>query len=176
MKKFFLYGAGLLLLIIVIFAIAAPKTETVKRSIVIQKPVNVVYPYFASLQNMEEWSPWAKKDPSARHEYIGAGNSVGSVHAWYSEHEQVGSGEQEITSMVPNKEIYSELRFKTPMETTSEGFLIFEEQGNKTKVTWGYNAKYGVLESMIMTFLDLDKIIGKDFEQGLNDAKIILEK
>jgi len=153
MKKVILYGLGFIIAAVIIAVIVAPKEEIVERSITIDKPVAEVYEYFALLQNMEAWSPWAKKDPKATHKYEGAGNTVGSVHYWNSTHEEVGVGEQEIVSLVPNQEIYSELRFIEPFEST-----------------------YGAVESVIMLLMDMDKMIGGDFEQGLGDAKAILEK
>lgn len=176
MKKFFLYGSGIILIALIVIAILVPKSETVERSITIKKPITEVYTYFALLQNMEEWSPWAKKDPATVHTYQGEGNTVGSIHFWNSTHEQVGVGEQEITSMVPNKEIYSDLRFKEPFESTSVGYLKFQDKGNQTQVTWGYNAKYNPVEAIFMSLMDMDKYIGADFEAGLSNAKTILEK
>ncbi|ANW96675.1 hypothetical protein AXE80_10495 [Wenyingzhuangia fucanilytica] len=176
MKKFFLYGSLVIIAAIFVMMIIAPKSETVQRSITIEEPVDVVYPYFASLQNMEDYAVWQALDPNTIHEYRGAGNSVGSVHAWKSEHEQVGVGEQEIIAMIPNKEIISELRFKEPFESTSTAFLKFEENGNQTKVIWGYEASYGALESLFMMFLDMDKLLGPDFEKGLAKAKEIIEE
>lgn len=176
MKKILLYGLGVILVAIFVLMIAAPKTETITRSIVVNKPVEVVYSYFSSLQNMEEYATWQAKDPNTVNTYIGAGNTVGSIHEWTSEHKEVGKGEQEIISMVNNKEIYSELRFFEPFESTSTAFLKFEEDGNNTKVIWGYEASYAALESVFMMFLDMDKLLGPDFEKGLSKAKTILEE
>lgn len=169
----------ILVVIVVLPAILmtlAPKSEQVERSITINKPVTEVYTYMALLQNMEAWSPWAKKDPSAKHTYKGAGNTVGSVHYWESTHEEVGVGEQEITKLVPNKEIISDLRFKTPYESESIGYLKFDDEGSKTKVTWGYTARYNLIESLFMLFMDMDEMLGGEFEQGLADAKAIIEE
>ena len=176
MKKFFLYGSVVIIAILLILIMIAPKSETIQRSIIIEKPIDVVYPYFASLQNMEEYATWQKLDPNTVHEYRGAGNSVGSVHAWTSEHKQVGKGEQEIIKMIPNKEIISELRFKEPFESNSIAFLKFDDNGSDTKVIWGYDTNYGAIESVIMMFLDMDKLLGPDFEKGLQNAKSILEE
>ena len=176
MKKFFLYGAVVIILAIVITGLIAPKTATVERSVEVEKSVDIVFSYFLSLQNMEQYSPWQAKDPSAKHEYRGDGYSVGSVHRWESENKEVGVGEQEIKSIKLNEEIISELRFEKPIESTSEGFLKFKSVNNGTEVTWGYNGTFGFIESIFMMFMDMDKVLGGDFEQGLNKAKSILEK
>lgn len=176
MKKFILYGAGFLLAALIFVAILAPKSETVERSIVVNKPVSEVYSYLVQLQNMEEWSPWSKKDPKTIHEYKGAGNTIGSIHLWTSEHQQVGVGEQEITSVSVDKEVVSELRFTEPFESTSVAYLRFKEQGAFTHVIWGYRAEYNPVQAVFMMAMDLDKHLGGDFEKGLITAKSILEK
>ena len=177
MKKFFLYGSGVIILAILGLMILAPKSEIIQRSVIIDEPVGVVYPYFASLQNMEQWSPWLEKDDKTENKYIGSGNNVGSIHIWISDNQQVGKGQQEITSMIENKEIYSEIIFTEPIKTTSTAFFKFDEEENdSTKVTWGYNAHYGALQSVFMMFIDMKELLGADFDKGLLKAKSILEK
>lgn len=176
MKKYLLLALMVLIAAFVAIAVIAPKTENVERSITINKPVTEVFSYLVKLQNMEEWSPWAKKDTTTLHTYKGAGNTVGSVHYWVSEHKEVGIGEQEITSIIPNKEVYSDLRFKEPFESESQGYLKFNSKGTQTEVTWGYLAEYNTLQAIVMSMRNMDKVLGKDFEQGLTDAKAILEE
>lgn len=175
MKKI-LYVIGVLLCIVIVAAILAPKEATVERSIVIEEPVDVVFPYFLSLQKIEEYSPWQTRDPKTIHEYRGAGNTVGSVHRWTSKNEEVGVGEQEIISITPHEEIVSELRFEEPFESTSEGYLKFKEVDKGTEVTWGYRGTFGMIESLFMMFMDMDKLLGADFNQGLSKAKSNLEQ
>ncbi|NIJ46284.1 hypothetical protein FHR24_002768 [Wenyingzhuangia heitensis] len=176
MKKYFLYGVAVIVITIIVLGSIAPKEATVERSIVINKPVAVVFPYFLALQNMEDYSPWQERDTKTINEYRGAGNTVGSVHRWISELDQVGVGEQEIKMITPNKEIVSELRFEKPYESTSKGYFKFKEVAQGTEVTWGYTGAFGFVEGIFMMFMDMDKILGKDFSQGLAKAKSNLEK
>lgn len=175
MKKFFLYGSLVIIAVIAFLGFTSPKEASVKRSVVIEKPIGEVFSYLVSLQNMEDYSPWQAKDPNTKNEYKGSGDTVGSVHRWVSEHKEVGTGEQEIKSIKINEEIISELRFEEPFESISEGFFKFKLITNGTQVTWGYNGKFGFIESIIMRFIDMDKVLGTEFEQGLNKAKSILE-
>ncbi|MGY5355856.1 SRPBCC family protein [Wenyingzhuangia sp. IMCC45467] len=176
MKKFFLYGIVVFFSAVILALIFAPKEATVQRSIMIEKPIDVVFPYFLSLQKMEEYSPWQARDPKTVHEYRGPGNTVGSVHRWKSNNQEVGVGEQEIVSIIPNEKIISELRFEEPFQSVSEGSLTFKKIANGTEVTWGYYGRFGYLESLIMMFMDMDKLLGADFEQGLSQAKSNLEE
>lgn len=44
------------------------------------------------------------------------------------------------------------------------------------KLLGGFSDKNRFPVSIMMLFMDMDKSIGKDFEQGLSDLKSILEK
>ncbi|SHH89098.1 SRPBCC family protein [Wenyingzhuangia marina] len=176
MKKFFLYGSVVIIAILLILIMIAPKSETIQRSIIIEKPIDVVYPYFASLQNIEEYDVLQTLDPNTVHEYRGVGNTVGSVRAWKSEHKRVGVGEQEIIEMIPNKEIISELRIEKPVEFNSTTFFKFDDNGTDTKVIWGQDLYYGALQSVFMMLVDVNKLKGSDLEKGLQNAKSILEE
>ncbi|MGY5352666.1 SRPBCC family protein [Wenyingzhuangia sp. IMCC45533] len=176
MKKFFLYGTLVIILAVVALGFIAPKSATVERSVVIEKPIGDVFRFFSFLQNMNLYSPWQAKDPNAIHKYIGVGNTVGSIHRWESSHKDVGVGEQEIKSISLNKKIVSELRFEEPFESTSEGYFKFDEVESGTKVTWGYYGSFSFIESIVMLFMDMEREIGDDFKQGLDKAKTILEK
>lgn len=175
MKKFFLYGSVVILLAIIVVGVMAPKTETVERSIVIEQPANKIFTYLVSLKNMEQYSPWQLKDPKAKHEYRGTDSTVGSVHRWISENKEVGVGEQEIKSIKINEEIISELRFEEPLEGVSEGFFKLKPVPNGTELTWGYHGSFGFVESIFMMAIDMDKVLGADFEQGLQKIKSIVE-
>ncbi|MGY6648666.1 SRPBCC family protein [Wenyingzhuangia sp. IMCC45574] len=175
MKKiWYIFGAAVLAIIVT--GVFAPKSKTVERKIVIEKPVEEVFTYLVSLKNMVEYSPWQAKDPNATHVYTGVGNTVGSVHRWESDVDEVGVGEQEIKSITPNKEVVSELRFEKPFESTSTGYFKFQPVAKGTEVTWGYTGDLGFVESVFMLFMDMEKVLGPDFEKGLADAKTILEK
>ncbi|NNC85884.1 MAG: SRPBCC family protein [Bacteroidia bacterium] len=170
--------------IVVIFAILgfmAPKDYDISRSIEINKPVEEVYPYLTSFENQANWSPWDKKDPHMKKVLTGTDGTVGCVSAWKSDSVNVGTGEQEITKLEPNKRIESELRFlmefpgMDPFTAVSKGYFNTDEISNGTKVTWGIESKYDFPWNIMMLFFDLEETVGADFESGLNDLKNVME-
>lgn len=165
-----------LIALIIILALIAPKTYKVSRSIEISRSKPEVFNYLKSLKNMDDWSPWAKKDPNMDKKFTGVDGEVGSVSYWNG-NKDVGEGEQEITRIVENERIESELRFLKPWKSTSDCFLQIDEvQAHKSKVTWGFTGNHKFPMSIMMLFMSMDKAVGKDFELGLANLKSNLEK
>ena len=161
--------------LIVILGVIAPKTYDVSRSIVIKKPLADVYNYLKFIKNQDQWSPWAEKDPDMKKTFTGTDGEVGFISAWVG-NKDVGSGEQELTGFIENKEVASQLRFLKPWKSTSDAYLRVEETEGGTKVIWGFSGVNKFPISIMMLFMNMDKAVGGDFEQGLAKLKKVLEK
>ena len=165
-----------LVLLILILAIIAPKTYDVSRNIAISRPISEVFDYVRSLKKQDEWGPWAKKDPNMTKEFKGTDGEVGAISSWKG-NKEVGEGEQEITGIKENEIVETQLRFFKPWKSESNAYIRVNDEGNgSTRVTWGFSGKNKFPMSIMMLFMSMDKMIGKDFEQGLSDLKSILEK
>jgi hypothetical protein len=163
--------------ILIVLAAVAPNSYDVSRNILINKPMGEVFQYLRYVKNQSFWGPWGQRDPNMKQTFTGIDGTVGFISAWESDHKQVGSGEQEITKIVDNVEVECELRFLKPWKSVSIGYLkVFEEEGNQTKVVWGFQGKNNIPVSIMMLFFNMDKAIGKDFEEGLANLKKILEQ
>ncbi len=161
---------------VLVLSILAPKTYNVFRSIEIAKPRNEVFKHLKSLKKQDEWSPWAKKDPNMEKKFKGTDGEVGAISYWKG-NKEVGEGEQEITKIIEGDRIDGELRFFKPWKSTSACYFKVDDYGvGKTKVTWGFSGKNAFPMSIMMLFMSMDKMVGKDFEQGLQSLKRILEK
>lgn len=166
--------AGIVLLILILGMIA-PKSFDVSRSIEIDKPLPEVFNYIKYVKNQDEWSPWKKKDPNMKQEFKGTDGEAGFVSSWVG-NKDVGEGEQEIKKVVNNDRIETELRFFKPWKSQSDAYIKVDEAGSGTKVTWGFSGKNKFPFSIFMLFMNMDKAVGKDFEEGLGDLKTVLEK
>ncbi|MCH7409391.1 SRPBCC family protein [Belliella sp. DSM 111904] len=178
MKVIKVLGIGLLILIItpLVVALFTKKEVKVTREIIINKSSAQVYDYIKFMKNHEKYSKWDTMDPQMKKEYSGTDGQVGFVYAWFSDKPDVGVGEQEILKMEENKRIDYALRFKEPFEASDFAFLELESlSGNQTKVIWGYNGRMNYPMNAMLWFMDMDKMIGDDFEVGLNNLKSILE-
>lgn len=170
------YILAVFIAIMILLAAIAPKSYNVHREIVIHRPIFEVFQYLKFIKNQENWGPWAKRDPDMKKYESGIDGTVGYISGWESNHKQVGSGEQEITKIVENEQVLCELRFLKPMKSVSEGYLkVAEVDGNATRVVWGFRGENKIPVSIMMLFFNLDKAVGKDFEEGLANLKSILE-
>lgn len=162
--------------LIFLLGLIAPKNYDVKRSIVIDRPVHETFRYLKIIKNQDHWSPWKQKDPNMKQTFTGTDGEVGFVSRWEG-NKDVGVGEQEIKRIIENDVIETELRFFKPWKSVSDGYLKVESEDNgKTKVIWGFVGKTPFPFNIFMMFFNMDKTVGKDFEEGLESLKQILEK
>jgi len=154
----------------------APKNYEVSRSIVIDRDLKDVFQYLKLVKNQDNWSPWKKKDPNMVQSSIGTDGEVGFISKWKG-NKQVGEGEQEIISIIENESIDTQLRFFKPWKSESIGHLLVNSVEDKqTLVTWGFSGINKFPMSIFMLFMNMDKMVGKDFEEGLANLKVFLEK
>lgn len=160
---------------ILILHLIAPKKFDISRTIVINRPKHIVFEELKSLKRQNEWSPWARRDPNMEERFTGMDGQVGATNYWKG-NKQVGEGEQEITKIVEGERVESELRFLKPFKSTSKAYLITEEVGpDSTRVQWGFVGKNKFPMSIFSLFMNMDKVMGKDFEEGLGRLKEQLE-
>ncbi|WP_133407170.1 SRPBCC family protein [Parashewanella tropica] len=169
-----------ILIVIAIPFIAALFIKThyeVERSVVINKPVSKVFSYVKLLQNQNNYATWGMLDPNIKRSYSGVDGTVGFVSKWESDNPDVGVGEQEITSITPNKRIEFELRFIKPFVATSPAYMTTSQSGdNSTKVSWGFKGHLDYPMNIMFLFIDFETQIGNDLQQGLNNLKENLDK
>lgn len=166
---------GLLALVFLLHLIG-PKNYDVFRTVEISKPKNEVFNYLKYLKNMDDWSPWAKKDPNMQKKFTGTDGEAGALSYWLG-NKEVGEGEQEIKKVVDGKRIESELRFFKPFKSTSDCYLDVEELSNgNTKVKWGFSGTNKFPMTIMSLFKNMDSMVGPDFEEGMASLKAVMEK
>jgi len=175
--KFVLIGIIGLVVLLLIVALFAKKEYGVIREVTINKPKSEVFDYVKLLKNQENFSVWANRDPQMKKDYRGTDGTVGFVSMWDSKMKDVGKGEQEITKLIDGQLIDYELRFIEPFASTSSAYMIFESVSEtQTKVKWGFTGKMKYPTNLLLLTMNMEGMIGKDFQDGLNKLKSILEK
>lgn len=179
MLKFLKKLLFFILFVIAIALIAAlfvKKELGATRDVIINRPVNEVWDYVVLLKNQQNYSKWATLDSNMTTYYKGQDGTVGFVSGWKG-NKGVGSGEQEIIEITPNKRIDYELRFIKPMKSTNQAFMILEPTGDSTtRVLWGFEGKMNYPFNLMQLFINLNQSIGDDFEYGLGRLKKIMEQ
>jgi uncharacterized protein YndB with AHSA1/START domain len=174
MKKVLLVIAAIIAVILVV-ALIAPKEYAVEREVLIDCPKEQVFEYVKSLELQNEWSVWGELDPNAVYTYTGVDGTQGFISAWEG-NKDVGKGEQEIVNIVEGERVEFELRFIEPFKSTANVYITTHGQSEyETLVKWGMSGKMPFPTNLFLLLMNMDKSIGKDFEQGLANLKIILE-
>ncbi len=164
-----------IIVLFLLLSMIGPKDYTVTRSITIDRNRGDVYQHMTSLVRFDEWSPWAKRDPNMEKSFRGTDGEVGFVSHWKG-NKEVGEGEQEIKKLVENERIETHLRFIKPFKAESDAWWDFEDDGEGTKVTWGiYGENKSPISRVMGLMMNMDKMLGKDFDQGLGQLKDQLE-
>jgi len=168
-----------ILLIIAIFFIIALFTKkgySLEREVTINKPAREVFNYIKHLKNQDYFSKWVMMDPGMKKTYRGTDGTVGFVYAWDG-NKRAGKGEQEIMKINEEKEMDTEARFIRPFAgVANTSFKTESLSGNQTKVKWGMSSTMKYPMNIILAFMNMDKLLGKDVETSLGTLKNILEK
>lgn len=174
--KTFLYILVAILSVLVIIGLIAPKEYSVEREIVILRPRTEVFNYLKNLKNQDEWSVWSKRDPHIRKTFNGEDGTVGFVSAWEG-NEEVGKGEQEITKIIPNTRIDTELRFMEPFASVSPTYMTTDSiSDTQTRVKWGFSGTCAFPMNIVFLLMNVKASVSQDFAEGLANLKEILEK
>lgn len=176
LKKLLVLLISIIALILIV-ALFVDGDIKVSKSVQIDASVSDVYNYVSKLKNQDNYSVWQKMDPNMEKTYSGEDGTVGFISAWKSDNENVGSGEQEITKLVANREITCELRFKEPFEANNTAHFYMEPQGNSsTKISWEFEGGMPWPSNIMLLFMDMEKTLGEDLQTGLQNLKKIIEE
>jgi hypothetical protein len=161
--------------VVLVLAATKPGTLRVQRSTSIEAPAEAIFPLINDFHQWRSWSPYEDKDPAMKRSYDGAERGKGAVYAWDGD-KNVGSGRMEILEASAPQKIIIKLDFFTPFEGHNTAEFTMLPQGNGTYVTWLMHGPARFLTRLIQVFMNLDRMIGKDFEAGLANLKKLAEK
>ncbi len=160
-----------------LFGVASrkPATYTVTRSTHIDAPPEQVFPLINNFRRWEKWSPFEKLDAAMKKTYSGADEGAGSKYAWVG-NKKAGVGSMEIRQSTPSSEVTIDMSFLKPFKSTSMITFTIEPVGAASKVTWAMNGQNQLISKVMSVFVSMDKLIGKDFVEGLANLKREVEQ
>jgi hypothetical protein len=167
-------GIAVVVVALVVFVSMQPGSFAVERSITMQAPVDIAYGLVSDFHAWENWSPWAKLDPNMKTTYEGPGNTEGSSYSWEGSKE-VGKGRMTMTALKPAQSVEIKLEFLAPFQATNRTLFSFAPQGDATNVTWRMEGTNSFAAKALHLVVDMDKMVGKDFEKGLASMKALAE-
>ena len=133
-----------------------------------------VFSQVNDFHNWEAWSPWAKRDPAAKNSFEGAPAGKGAIFRWAG-NKEVGEGNMTISESRPSDLIRINLEFLKPFPNSSVTEFTFKPEGNQTVVTWSMTGKCNFMAKAFHLFMNMDKMVGGDFEKGLAAMKSVVE-
>jgi len=174
--KFLRILLGIIIVIAVIIfggSLFLPKAYSVNRTITINAPDSIIYKNIADYNEFYKWNAWSKMDPEAKINITGTVAQPGHFYQW--DGKKNGTGQMKINKVEANKMVDMELKFIKPMESVADTRFDIEKDGSANKVTWTMSGESkGAINKWFGLFMD--KMIGKDFEDGLKALKEKSEK
>jgi hypothetical protein len=157
------------------FAAAQPTLYRVQRSAKIEAPAPVVFAQLSDFRAWAAWSTWEGKDPAMRKTYEGTPGTVGATYAWQG-NEQVGEGKMTITGVQAPMELKLRLEFIKPFAAVaSTQFIVAPEPGGGVTATWSMDGTNNLIAKAFGLFVNMDKMVGGDFEKGFAKLKQVAE-
>jgi len=169
-----LIAFAVIVIVLVIVVAMQPSEFRVARSATISAPPPAVFAQVNDFHKWEAWNPWGKIDPAMKQTYEGAPAGVGAIYTWVG-NKNVGEGRMTLTESRPSDLIRIKLEFFKPFAGTNIAEFTFKPAGNQTAVTWSMAGKNNFMAKAIHLFMNMDKMIGGQFETGLAQMKSIVE-
>jgi hypothetical protein len=174
MLKKILLGLAVVVVALAGFISTRPAAFSVQRSATIQAPADIPFAMVNDFHHWGTWSPWDKMDPHMTRTFTGADAGLDAMYEW-SGNDKVGSGRMTIQESKPADQIRIRLEFLKPFETTNTTTFTFKPAAEGVTVTWRMEGQNGFMGKAFSLLMDMDSMVGKDFEAGLANLKTAAE-
>jgi len=169
-------GLGLIAVIILFLGYVSTRDGkfNYERSGLINAPAEKIFPIISNFKMGELWSPYEKIDPNMRKTFMGNDGQVGSKME-FEGNSDAGSGSLEMMSVVPNESVEIKLIMTKPMHAENMIQYKLTPEGTGTRFTWSMAGDGGFLTKLMTVFIDCEKMIGGQFEKGINSLREVVE-
>jgi len=176
LRIFAAIGAVVVFGIAVVLVLAAmqPDQFRVQRSAAINAPPEKIFPLISDLKAWTAWSPF-EKDAAMKRTYSPSTSGKGAAYAWDG-NSQVGAGNVLITDAPAPSRVSLNLNMVRPLEVHNAVDFTLTPAGESTTVTWAMRGEVPYFAKVIHVFMNMDKMVGGEFEKGLANIKAIAEK
>jgi len=154
------------------FILTRPDTFHIERTATVAAPPEIVYARLDNFHSWPEWSPWEKLDPNLKRSYSGPDSGPGASYSWVG-NDKVGEGRMTILEATPASKVAMKLEFIKPFQATDTATFTLVPEGTSTKVTWSMDGKNNFMSKTFSLFMNMDKMVGADFEKGLANLNTI---
>lgn len=173
LKKIALVVVALLVIFVAVVALQ-PAEFVISREATINAPAAVIAAQIDDFHKWNAWSPWEGLDPNMKREFSGPASGVGAVYHWVGK-EDVGEGEMKVDAVTPGALVGIKLDFIKPFPANNHIDFTFAPAGEATKTTWKMSGQNNFMSKAFGLFMNMDKLVGADFEKGLASLKTVAE-
>jgi hypothetical protein len=171
---------GVIAVVILILAALKPDSFRVERKTTVKADAGEVFLCINDFHNWAAWSPYEKLDPAMQKTFSGAASGKGAIYEWKG-NDKAGTGRMEILeSSLPGKmgpsKITIKLDFLKPFEGHNTSEFTMSPKGDSTEITWAMQGPSPFMMKVMHVFINMDKMLGKDFETGLANLKAVVER
>ncbi|MFT4074900.1 MAG: SRPBCC family protein [Asticcacaulis sp.] len=159
---------------LLIVAATKPNNFRLQRSLTINAPAAVIYGHIDDFRQWKDWSPWEQLDPNLKRTYSGETSGIGAVYDWEGSG-KAGQGRMTIREAAPAHRLLINLDFIKPFPATNSAEFLLQPSGDSTVVTWAMFGPSPFMSKLMGTLMNMDDLIGKDFERGLENLKRLSE-
>jgi hypothetical protein len=159
-----------------ILAVAASRPDTFQtaRMARIAASPERLYPLINDLRQMNSWNPYALREASGTTTYSGPASGKGAAFAFAGP--KSGAGSIEIVDCVAPRSVVMRLLMVKPFKADNTVNFTLQPEGSATAVTWAMSGRQPLLAKVMTLFINCDKMVGRDFEEGLANLKAIAEQ
>ncbi len=146
----------------------------IERSATIDAPPAAIFPEVNDLHQWAAWSPFEKYDPKMIKTFSGPPVGIGTSYHWIG-NAKAGEGRMTIIESRPSERIRMKLQFVKPFRCSNDVEFTFMPEANQTRVTWRMSGQNAFIPRVFGLLVNIDKMVGRDFERGLAYLKSIAE-
>ncbi len=158
---------------ILVLASRKPDEFTIERRAVVHGTPEAVFAEINDLKRWQNWSPWAKRDPNAVFDFTENTIGPGASLKWAG-NKQVGTGRMTIAESKPGTLVRYRLEFEKPFKATNMASFDLRPAPGGTEVIWSMRGPAPLISKVMDLLMNMDRMIGKDFEQGLSNLKALM--
>lgn len=166
---------GIAVAAVLVYAASRPDTLRITPSTVIRASPETIFALINDFHYWVKWAPQDREDPTMARSYSGAASGIGAISAWEGAG-SAGKGRMSITESIANSEIFVTVDFVKPFKAHNLNRFTLEPAGSSTKVTWTMEGTNIYMTKVMSVFVNMDRLMGKHFEAGLENLRVIAEK
>jgi hypothetical protein len=167
-------GVAVFLVAFIAFIASRPTDYRVERSATVNASPDTVFAIINDLHQWGLWSPYDGRDPNMKKTYSGPDAGPGAGYAWNG-NKDVGEGKLTIVSCKPGELVTMKLEFTRPFVCTNEVNFKIQPVAGGSRVSWIMDGKNNFMSKTAGLFINMDKMIGTDFEKGLENLGRVVQ-